>query len=128
MRQPDYFKPVNLERLEVDDEELDPIAQGVVTEDEVHDLFDLQGYSWNKVVFALSDTFNDSYHTHLRPVTLALDPVVCNPAFLRKTSPFLLTGICAVASNFLPAPAGNSGLTMRLFKHFNKVRHRARAT
>ncbi|KAL8292450.1 hypothetical protein RQP46_001062 [Phenoliferia psychrophenolica] len=99
-RHSEYFKPVNLEYLEVDDVGLDPIAEGIVTEEEVVELFAF-------------------YHTFLRPVTLALDPVVCTPKFLRATSPFLLTAICASASNFLPT--GNSGLTIRLFKHFNKI-------
>ena len=61
-----------------------------------------------------------SFHVHLRSITLALDPYISTPNFLRKTSPFLLTAVCASASNFLPA--GNAGLTLRLYNHFDKVR------
>ena len=96
-----YFQSNYRAKSELDDPDLDPINLGIVSEQEVEELFQF-------------------FYSHLQPISLVLDPAICSARGVRQMSPFLLTAVCAAASQFLPN--GNAGMTTRLYRHYDHVR------
>ncbi|KAM0756382.1 hypothetical protein T439DRAFT_321083 [Meredithblackwellia eburnea MCA 4105] len=85
------------------DPALDPVTMGLLT------TFDV-------------DRLLDVYFTRLEPFFWHLDKRIHTTAFLRATSPFLLTAITAVAANFDPLSAH---LTIPLAQHASLMADRA---
>jgi hypothetical protein len=59
-----------------------------------------------------------SFLSDLNRLSLALDPFLHTTDFVRRSSPFLLTAICACAAQF--APNSNQALAKRLQLHFDR--------